>query len=60
MFKARVAFGAMAEVIAEKNSTATGVVVVSFPWLNMGPNPCAVPTAHPTGKYSLVNCADDN
>lgn len=50
MLSARVALGAMAEVIAEKNTTASGVEPGLLPWEKIGPNPCARPTAHPTKK----------
>lgn len=48
MLSARVAFGAIAEVIAEKKTTASGVELGLLPWEKIGPNPCARPTAHPT------------
>lgn len=48
MFKARVAFGAIADDIAEKKTTATGRPSVMFVGLeNVAPKPPARPTAQP-------------
>ena len=57
MLSAKVAFPAMAEVIAEKNITARGMLPEEVPSLKMGPKPCARPTAQPTeeGSASVVD-----
>lgn len=49
MLRASVDLGAIAEVIADRKRTATGMEPVeTVPLLKTGPKPCAVPTAHPT------------
>jgi len=45
----------MAEVIAEKNTTTTGRPPTSVFCVKMGPNPWALPTAHPTEIVNRVS-----
>lgn len=60
MFRASVALGAMAAVIAEKNTMTTGRPCTSVLRAKMGPNPCALPMAHPTTAADVEKASGDN